>query len=130
MKKYLRVILAVLLVLTGYRTTAKISAVYFDRAEYPQHWINQQDTITETGDTIISPFGEYGYNLSLEKLPTTKVPSGNPTSSVALRKFFPNVLNNIVTYKPHQHKQYNVKAPFYCLLPCEYYIFALHRIII
>lgn len=127
MKKYLRVILTVLLVLTGCHTIAKISAVYFDRAEYPQNWIYQQDTITETDDTPISPFGEYGYNLSLENLPTTEVPSGNPTFSAALRKSFLNSSNNTKSY---QHKQYNVKTPFYCLLSCEYYVFALRRIII
>lgn len=130
MKKYLRIIFAVLLVLTGCRTITKISAVYFDRAEYPQNWIHQQDCITEADDTSMSPFGEYGYNQPLENLPTTEVPSGNPSSSASLRKFVLNSLNSIVIYKSYQHKQYNVKTPFYCLLPCEYYVFALRRIII
>lgn len=57
--------------------------------------------------------------------------SGKPIPSASSSKAFVNALRSMaVSINPHRGKQYDMNAPFYCMLLSGYYVFALHRIIV
>lgn len=131
MKTILKVILFMSLVLAGGHTVTNTPAVENDRVEDFQPRYCQDNKIREAVHEPISRYGEHAPVLTIELFSVTKAPSGDPTFSPLLFKSVYNKLKSVaVSIALHPYRQYDVDAPFYCLPPSEYYIFALRRIII
>lgn len=132
MKTLLKVILLLLLVLAGGHAIANASAEDYGRGEDFQTRYHQDDEIRKMVYVPISHFGEYAPQLTMEHIAETETSSGDSTSSPLLLKSSSNRMKSgaAVCITLHRDKQYDGNAPFYCLLPSEYYIFALRRIIV
>lgn len=131
MRTILKVILVLLLVLAGGRTIANATAEDNGRCEELSLQCHQDNKIEKAVYDTIFSFGEYAPSLAMERIVLTETPSGNPTSSPLLFRAALNEPKSVaVSIIPRRDKQYDVDAPFYCLLPSEYYVFALRHIII
>lgn len=131
MKTILKVILVLLLVLAGGRTIADATAEYNGRSKELSLQHHQDNKIEKTVYDSVFSFGDYAHTLIMERIQITESPSGNPTSSPSLlRIILTEPKSMAVSITPRRDKQYDVDAPFYCLLPSEYYVFALRHIII